>query len=284
MTGLSTAPHRACVIGWPIKHSRSPLIHTYWLDELGIDGSYTREAVAPDAVDDFFANLAENGFVGCNVTLPHKEAAFRAVAQTDDTARILAAVNTVWLADGVLHGTNTDVYGFLANLDDSAPGWDRSAGRAVILGAGGAARAVVHGLMQRGFAAIDIVNRTRSRAEELVTRFGGPTGSHGWAAVADLIVDADILINTTSLGMAGQPALAIDLKPANENLIVTDIVYTSLMTPLLSAANARGLKTVDGLGMLLHQAVPGFEKWFGRRPVVTEALRRHILADLENSE
>ena len=272
------------MIGWPIKHSRSPLIHTYWLNELGIDGTYTKQAVAPDAVDDFFANLAEYRFVGCNVTIPHKEAAFRAMAHTDETARILGAVNTVWLADGALRGANTDVYGFLANLDDRAPGWDRTAGRAVILGAGGAARAIIHGLMQRGFAAIDIVNRTRSRADALVTHFGGPTKSHGWDAAADLIVDADILVNTTSLGMAGQPPLVINLDPANKNLVVTDIVYTPLMTPLLAAADARGLKTVDGLGMLLHQAVPGFEKWFGRRPVVTENLRRHILADLEETE
>ncbi|WP_336801222.1 shikimate dehydrogenase [Kaistia sp. MMO-174] len=274
----------ACVIGWPVKHSRSPIIHRHWLSELGLAGDYVRHPVEPEQAAAFFAGFATGPFVGCNVTVPHKEVAFAAVDHADAVATALGAVNTVWLEDGRLMGSNTDAEGFIANLDHGAPGFDANPGAAIVLGAGGAARAVIWALQARGFAPIHVINRTRDRAGALAERFGSDIHPAGWEDLPALLPQASLLVNTTSLGMEGQPPLVIDLAAARDDLLVTDIVYIPLETPLLKVARSRGLKTVDGLGMLLHQAVPGFERWFGRRPVVTPELRRLILADMGVTE
>jgi shikimate dehydrogenase len=271
---------KACVVGWPIKHSRSPIIHRFWLKELGIEGDYVVQPVEPERAAIFFARFAESGYVGGNVTVPHKETAYAAVTRREPAARAIGAVNTLWLEDGALVGTNTDATGFLANLDQEAPGWDKAGGTAVVLGAGGAARAIVWALTTRGFARIHIVNRTATRAAALAERFGPTVTVAEPQVLPDLLAEADVLVNTTSLGMEGQPPLAIDLAPLRKSAIVNDLVYVPLTTPLLAAARARGLVAVDGLGMLLHQAAPGFERWFGARPTVTPALRAAVLADL----
>lgn len=269
----------ACVLGWPIRHSRSPIIHRYWLRTLGIAGDYVAKPVEPAAIGGFLKDFAGSGFVGGNVTVPHKEVAFAAVAERDPAAEAIGAVNTLWLADGRLHGGNTDAHGFLANLDQRAPGWDHG-GDAIVLGAGGAARAVVWALLQRRFESVTIVNRTRARAEELAARFGGVSRADDWDSLTTLLRTAALVVNTTSLGMDGQPPLDIDLSPLPKDAVVNDLVYAPLETPLLAEARALGLVAVDGLGMLLHQAVPGFERWFGRRPEVTEELRALVVADL----
>ncbi|MDG4853484.1 MULTISPECIES: shikimate dehydrogenase [unclassified Mesorhizobium] len=271
---------RAFVTGHPIAHSRSPKIHRYWLEEYGIDGSYQAIDVRPEDFAAFMKSLGENGYRGGNVTIPHKEAAFALVERRDEAAEAIGAVNTLWLEDGVLWGGNTDALGFAGNLDEHAPGWAAN-GPAVVLGAGGASRAVIYALKDRGLNDIRIVNRTLARAEELADRFGAGVSAHGAGAVGELLSDAGLLINTTALGMHGNETLAADPAGLPGHAIVTDIVYVPLETPLLAAARARGLKTVDGLGMLLHQAVPGFERWFGKRPEVTPQLRRMIVADIE---
>jgi len=271
---------KACVIGWPIKHSRSPVIHRFWLRQLGIDGDYVIQPVEPERATLFFARFAESGYVGANVTVPHKEIAYAAVERREPAARAIGAVNTIWLEEGTLVGSNTDAIGFLANLDQEAAGWDRQARSAVVLGAGGAARAVVWALTTRDIPAIHVVNRTAARAASLAERFGPSVRVAEPDALPGLLAEADILVNTTSLGMEGQPPLAIDLAPMPKAALVNDLVYVPLETPLLAAARARGLAAVDGLGMLLHQAVPGFERWFGARPEVTPALRDAVLADL----
>jgi shikimate dehydrogenase len=271
---------KACVIGWPIKHSRSPVIHRFWLRELGIEGDYVVQPVEPERAAMFFARFAESGYVGGNVTVPHKETAYAAVTRREPAARAIGAVNTLWLEDGALVGTNTDATGFLANLDQAAPGWDRAGGTALVLGAGGAARAIVFALTTRGFARIHVVNRTAARAAALAERFGATVLPAEPEALPALLAEADVLVNTTSLGMEGQPPLEIDLAPLKGSAVVNDLVYVPLTTPLLAAARARGLVAVDGLGMLLHQAAPGFERWFGAKPEVTAALRAAVLADL----
>lgn len=271
---------RAFVTGHPIAHSRSPKIHRHWLEEYGIDGSYQAIDVRPEDFAAFLKSLDENGYRGGNVTIPHKEAAYALVERRDEAAEAIGAVNTLWLEDGVLWGGNTDALGFAGNLDEHAPGWAAN-GPAVVLGAGGASRAVIYALKDRGLNDIRIVNRTLARAEELADRFGAGVSAHGAGAVGELLSDAGLLINTTALGMHGNETLAADPAGLPGHAIVTDIVYVPLETPLLAAARARGLKTVDGLGMLLHQAVPGFERWFGKRPQVTPQLRRMIVADIE---
>lgn len=287
--GIAVAPPvagpRAAVIGWPVSHSRSPLIHGHWLHRYGLPGRYDRLALEPERADAFFADFAASGLSGANVTVPHKEAAARACAELDPMAATLGAANTLWLEDGRLHGANTDIVGFLANLDQEAPGWDRNPGPAVVIGAGGAARAVVHGLASRGFAPVHVVNRTQERAEAVATLARAPGGTivgraHGFAELPGLLGTAGVVVNTTSLGMAGSPPLDIDLALVPEGTLVTDIVYVPLETPFLAAARRRGLPTVDGLGMLLHQAVPGFERWFGRRPAVDADLRAVVLETL----
>jgi shikimate dehydrogenase len=271
----------ACIIGWPVDHSRSPLIHNYWLKTYGIAGEYRREAVPPDQFSSFMKSLAERGYAGANVTVPHKEAAL-ALSQPDDRAHAVGAANTLWF-DGGLRSTNTDVEGFLSNLDASASGWDRDLGKAVVLGAGGAARAVIYGLLTRGVPSVVNINRTPSRAEALRERFGGRVHVGRWDDLNGQLGDAALLVNTTTLGMHGQPDLAADLGRLPGHAIVADLVYVPLSTPLLKAAKARGLRTADGLGMLLHQAVGGFTLWFGKKPEVTPQLRALLEADLNPS-
>ena len=272
---------RAFVTGWPITHSRSPLIHGFWLKELGIDGSYEAIGLSPEEFESGIRQLAADGFAGGNVTVPHKEAAFALCDACDELARRLKAVNTLVFRDGRIEGRNTDGEGFLENLRLGAPGWSAAAGPAVLLGAGGASRAVAAALEMAGAPEVRIVNRTVARAEQLIRDIGlARASAHGWNALPDLIGDAALLVNATSLGMAGSGALEIDLAPLPRSALVTDIVYVPLETELLKAARARGNPTVDGLGMLLYQAVPGFEAWFGTRPEVTDALRAHILADI----
>jgi shikimate dehydrogenase len=274
---------RAFVAGWPVAHSRSPLIHGHWLKTLGLDGSYERVAVTPQDFPAFIARLksGESGFVGGNVTVPHKEQAFALADLTDRLAAEMEAANTLWVEDGLVWAGNTDGLGFVASLDAGAPGWD-AARTAVVLGAGGAARAVVQALRDRGLASIHVLNRTEERAERLADHFGAAVDPHGFSALAELVPTADLLVNTTTLGMGGAEEMPhIDFSRCKPTALVTDIVYTPLVTPFLSAAREEGLRTVDGLGMLLHQAVPGFERWFGRRPVVDAALRRHVLGQDE---
>ena len=274
----ATRPRAACLIGWPAAHSRSPLIHHYWLRKLGIEGGYVIEAVPPDELQDFVFRLALRGFVGANVTIPHKERVL-ALTKPDARASAIGAANTLWFADGELCATNTDIEGFLSNLDAAAPGWDQ-AEEVLVLGAGGAARAAVFGLLERGIARVHLANRTRARADALADQFGDKVLPVAWEAFADLLPRAKLLVNTTSLGMHGQGALHLDVGKLPDDAVVTDLVYVPLDTPLLAAARGRGLKTADGLGMLLHQAVRGFELWFGRRPEVTAELRALVEADL----
>ena len=271
--------HKAvCVIAWPAGHSRSPLIHNYWIKQHKLDDEYRREAVPPGKFDAFVEDLRGNGYVGANITVPHKEAAL-AASEPDDRARAVGAANTLWYDDDTLRSTNTDVEGFLANLDVAAPGWDRGLETAVVLGAGGGARAVVFALLQREVGRVYIINRTRDRAQALKKKFGSRVHLAGWNETTGLLGGAGILVNTTTLGMVGQPPLEINLRcPAS--LVVADLVYAPLETGLLASARARGLRTADGLGMLLHQAVRGFQLWFGVRPEVTPELRAMVEADL----
>jgi shikimate dehydrogenase len=268
----------ACLIGWPAAHSRSPLIHHYWLRTLGIEGGYNIEAVPPEGFAEFVLHLSTHGFVGANVTIPHKERAL-ALSTPDARARAVGAANTLWYEGGELRSTNTDIEGFVSNLDACAPGWD-AATDALVLGAGGSSRAVVFGLIERGLRRVHLANRTAERARALADQFGAQVLPVSWEAVGDLLPCAELLVNATSLGMHGQPALELDVSQLSSHAVVADLVYVPLETPLLAAARARGLKTADGLGMLLHQAVRGFELWFGARPEVTPELRSLIAADL----
>jgi shikimate dehydrogenase len=278
---VETKARAACLIGWPAAHSRSPLIHHYWLRTLGIEGGYNIEAIPPEGFAEFVLHLAAHGFVGANVTIPHKERAL-ALSTPDARARAVGAANTLRYEGGELRSTNTDVEGFINNLDAGAGGWDK-ADDALVLGAGGAARAVVFGLVERGIQRVHLVNRTVERARALADQFGASVDPVTWDAIADLLPCAGLLVNTTSLGMHGQPALELDVGLLPQDAVVADLVYVPLQTPLLAAARERGLKTADGLGMLLHQAVRGFELWFGRRPEVTSELRALVEADLTHA-
>jgi shikimate dehydrogenase len=273
-----TKARAACLIGWPAAHSRSPLIHHHWLRTLGIEGGYNIEAVPPEGFAEFVLHLSTHGFVGANVTLPHKEHALT-LSAPDARARAVGAANTLWYDGSELRSTNTDVEGFINNLDACAPGWDRSTD-ALVLGAGGASRAVVFGLIERGIKHIHLANRTLNRAQALADQFGASVHPVTWQAIEGLLPRAGLLVNTTSLGMHGQPALSVDLGLLPSQAVVADLVYVPLETELLAAARARGLQTADGLGMLLHQAVRGFELWFGQRPQVTSELRALVEADL----
>jgi shikimate dehydrogenase len=275
----TAAPPRACIMGHPVAQSRSPMLHGYWLKKLNIAGTYERADVTPEDFPAFFRDLPGHGFVGGNITKPHKEAAFRLVDRREGAADTIGAVNTVWFEDGALIGGNTDYLGFLAHLDERAPGWDASGGRAVVLGAGGAARGVVYGLRERGIE-IALVNRTRARAEQLAADFGPSLRVHDASELPHLLADAVLLTNSTVLGSLGQPALGIDLSPLKRSAVVYELNYVPLETPLLKAAAARGLRTADGLGMLLHQAVPAFAKWFGVVPEVTAEQRALLEADI----
>ena len=268
----------ACLIGWPAAHSRSPLIHHYWLRKLGIAGGYNIEAVPPEGFAEFVLHLSTHGFVGANVTIPHKERAL-ILSKPDARASAVGAANTLWYEGDELRSTNTDIEGFINNLDACAPGWD-AASDALVLGAGGSSRAVVFGLIERGIKRVHLANRTVGRARALADQFGASLDPVSWDAISDLLPRAGLLVNTTSLGMHGQPALEVDVGLLPSHAVVADLVYVPLQTPLLSAARARGLKSADGLGMLLHQAVRGFELWFGQRPMVTSELRDLVEADL----
>jgi shikimate dehydrogenase len=272
---------KACVIGWPISHSRSPLIHGYWLKHYGIDGTYERIAVPPAELTAFICSLADRAYAGCNVTLPHKEAAFRAVRIADDATLRLRAVNTVFRRDKELWGTNTDGEGFLANLAAHVPDWHPENRTVIVLGAGGAARAIVGALLDAGSGRVVVANRTSARAEELRRDFGSRIEPHDWRDAERLLENADLLVNTTSLGMTGQAPLTLDLAHLPRSSIVADIVYSPLETDLLARSRIRGNVVVPGLGMLLHQAVRGFELWFGRRPEVTPELHDLVARDID---
>ncbi|MFN4211399.1 MAG: shikimate dehydrogenase [Devosia sp.] len=273
---------KAFVIGHPIAHSRSPLIHGQWLAEHGIDGSYEAIDVAPDALPGFFERLRSGEFAGGNVTIPHKEAVFALCDSVDPLATTIGAVNTLVVRDGKVHGSNTDYLGFLGNLDASAPGWSDGPNDAMIIGAGGAARAILVALRRRDGGKVHVLNRTLEKAQALVAEIDGPFEAHGFDAFPQLAAHTGLVVNTSAIGMHGSRFDWLDFALLPKATLVTDIVYTPLVTPLLADAAAHGLRTVDGLGMLLHQAVPGFEAWFGVRPSVTPALRARIEATLEH--
>ena len=267
---------KAFVIGHPIAHSRSPLIHGTWLAEHEIDGSYEAIDVAPDALPGFFTRLRSGEFAGGNVTIPHKEAVFALCDDVDPLARKIGAVNTLVVRDGKVFGSNTDYLGFLGNLDAGAPGWSDGLDVAIVLGAGGAARAVLVALQSRGVGKIFLLNRTLGAAEQLSREIGGNITPHPLGFFPLIAPAAGLVVNTTSVGMHGSRFDGLDLDLLPSNAVVNDIVYVPLVTPLLEDAASRGLKTVDGLGMLLHQAVPGFEAWFGIRPTVSPSLREAV--------
>jgi shikimate dehydrogenase len=275
---MSEEKKAVCIIAWPAGHSRSPLIHNYWIKQHNLNAEYRREAVPPEQLAEFIAHMRERGYIGANVTVPHKQAVM-ALSEPDERAKAVGAANCLWFGDGKLRSTNTDVDGFLSNLDAVTPGWDRGLETAAVLGAGGGARAVVYGLIQRNVGRIYVINRTAERAEALKKKFGARVYVAKWEEKTGLLGGAGLLVNTTTLGMIGQPPLEINLRcPAS--LVVADLVYAPLETGLLKLARERGLRTADGLGMLLHQAVRGFERWFGIRPEVTPELRALVEADL----
>jgi shikimate dehydrogenase len=274
----------ACVIGWPVAHSRSPVIHRYWLKLYGLEGAYEQEAVRPEEIAEFLKKLGSHGYAGANVTLPHKEAALAAADRADQAATTIGAANTLWLdAKGLLHASNTDAYGFMTHLAQEAPDWNKGKRPVMVLGAGGAARAILQGLIEAGASKILLANRTGDRAKVLAQSFGPRVSVVPWEDRSKALAGCGLLVNTTSLGMTGKSPLDINLSALPLDAIVADIVYSPLETPLLAAAVGRGNRIVDGLGMLLHQAVPGFERWFGVRPEVTPALRAHFAAHLEAS-
>ena len=270
----------ACVIGWPIEHSRSPLLHGYWLKKYQIPGRYDRIAVSPETLDSFIDGFAGRGFVGGNVTIPHKEAVFRRVAVADPLTARLGSVNTLYLSDGTLYGTSTDGYGFVASAKQAVKDLDFAGIRVTVLGAGGAARSILGALLEQGVGRISVANRSPERAEAFAAEFGQKVEVVPWHGVDTIFARTDMLVNATSLGMTGKDPLRIDLSPLPAHAVVCDIVYVPLLTPLLMSARSRGLRIIDGLGMLMHQAVPGFERWFGVRPEVTAELRSLLEADV----
>ncbi len=273
-------PPKACIIGDPVAHSRSPLIHNYWLKQFGINGLYDRAHVTPDELAYFISKMQSMGYVGANCTIPHKETVIKLCDHVSDTAQALGAVNTIWFENSQLYGDNTDVAGFLGALDHSAPDWDKDLKKAVVIGAGGAARAIIYGLMKRGTNQIYVVNRSIERAQILAAQFGSKIIPASFDNMSHALQNAGLLVNTTSLGMKGQPPLDIDLAPLKLDAIINDIVYVPLETPLLKMAYVKNFRTVGGLDMLLHQAAPSFERWFGVRPDVTDELRQLIQNDI----
>lgn len=279
---MSAMRPAACVMGWPVKHSRAPIIHGYWIEKHGLDADFRLEAVRPEDFPDFLAHLAERGYVGGSATMPHKEMALK-LTEPDARATAIGAANVIWLDNGKLRSTNSDVAGFIAALDEAAPGWDRSLDKVVVFGAGGAARAVVYGLLERGAARIHVHNRTQAKAKALRERFGSkiaPTTDDDLPGALD---GAALVVNAASFGMVGHPDLDIDLATVRKDAVVADVVYVPLETGLLKQARARGLRVSDGLGMLLHQGPGCFEKWFGVRPVVTRELRERVEQALRNA-
>lgn len=270
----------AGVIGWPISHSLSPALHGYWIHEHGLDAAYVPMAVKPENFNDAARALAQLGFRGANVTIPHKETAFRIAHDVDDAARATGAVNTLVVDGERLIGRNTDVSGYLASLDEAGAG-QLDGRKIVVLGAGGAARGIIFGLLSRGAGEIAVVNRTRDKGEALATLFGGRVTAADWRELNATLGGCDLLVNTTSLGMVGHGPLQIELQHLKPSACVSDIVYRPLETALLADARKRGHRTVEGLGMLLHQARPGFAAWFGVEPVVSAALKQHLVSILE---
>ena len=272
---------KACVIGYPITHSRSPLIHNHWLKTYGLEGLYEKRQVEPENLGAFLANLTNNGYVGCNVTIPHKETAISYVPEIDAIVRKTGSLNTLYFQDGALKATSTDGEGFYQNLRTNIPALDFVGKTALVIGAGGSARAVIERLIRADMAKLYIVNRTLARADELAQVFGPRVIPSPTSILPKLLEQTDLLINTTSQGMTGQPELEIDLSALPSSAIVADLIYVPLKTNLIKAAEARGLCAVGGLGMLLHQAVVGFEKWFGVKPLVTDELYRLIARDID---
>ena len=271
----------AGVMGWPIAHSRSPVIHGHWIEQLGIRGAYVPLAVNPVNLPEALQGLSALGFAGCNLTLPHKVDALTCIAELDHVARQIGAVNTVVVqADGSLRGTNTDAFGYIQSLREAQPNWQAASGPAVVLGAGGADRAIVWALADAGVKEIRLFNRSPDKALDMARQFGAPVKALAWEQRHDALADAGLLVNTTTQGMQGQAALDIDLTALPQTALVSDIVYTPLETDLLLRAKLRGNPVVNGLGMLLHQARPGFEAWFGVMPEVTPALWQKVLATL----
>jgi shikimate dehydrogenase len=269
------------IMGWPIKHSRSPKLHNYWLAQHGLAGTYVPLAIAPDRLERALRALPALGFAGVNLTIPHKEAALRIVDRVDDLAKRVGAINCVTVeSDGSLSGTNTDVFGYAASIEEADANWRAGAGPVVVLGAGGAARAILLALIDKGATDIRLVNRTAARADDLAREFGAPVRSMAWSARTDALEGAAMLVNTTSQGMSGEPALDIDLGKLPTSALVSDIVYVPLETPLLMQARRRGNRVVGGLGMLLHQARPAFKLWNGVMPEVTPQLRAEIEATI----
>ncbi len=278
MQTLSGKTRIAGVFGWPVDHSRSPRLHGYWLREFGIDGAFIPFATHPSKLEQGLRALPALGFRGGSITLPHKERALALVDEATTLARRIGAINTLIVReDGTILGDNTDGYGFIANLQQVQPGWRGAAGPAVLLGAGGAARAIVVSLLDAGVPELRLVNRTTRRAEEIAEAVGGPIKVLPWDARADALKDAALLVNSTNLGMAGQSPLELDLGKLPKEAVVYDIVYVPLLTQLLKAAEQRGNRIVDGIGMLLHQGRPGFKAWFGEDPQVTPELRAFVL-------
>jgi shikimate dehydrogenase len=276
---MNSSKRAACVIGYPAKHSRSPKLHNHWLERNSIDGDYRIEEIPPENFEAFLLNLSANGYVGANVTMPHKDEALR-LSEPDEKATKIGAANTLWLDQGTLRSTNTDCDGFVGALDASSPEWDKQTSSAIVLGCGGAGRAVIYGLLERGISTVHVVNRTRAKTVALRDTYGSSVEPAHWEELPELLNGAKLLVNTTSLGMQGQPVLEIDLSKLASDAVVFDIVYVPLKTPLLAKAESGGLTTVNGLQMLLHQAVGGFNLWFGTHPEVTTELYDLMSADI----
>lgn len=269
----------AGVIGWPIAHSRSPRLHGHWLKRYGIAGYYVPLPVMPEHLAEVLRAMPRMGFVGANVTIPHKESVLALADVVTDRAALIGAANTlIFRPDGKIHADNTDGYGFIANIRQNAPGWIPDLGPAAVIGAGGAARAVVASLLESGVTELRIANRTRIRAEQIKAEFGAKVVVYDWAQAGNMLEGAMTVVNATSMGMEGKPPLRVPLDALAPGTLVTDLVYTPLITPFLAEAQSRGCEIVDGLGMLLHQGAPGFERWFGQRPDVDDALRQAVLA------
>lgn len=286
MTGSTTIPPEpqvqhaplAGVIGWPIAHSRSPQLHRHWLAQYQLPGDYIPIPVRPDDLADVLRILPRMGFVGANLTIPHKEAALQLADNVTDRAALIGAANTlIFHEDGKIHADNTDGYGFIANLLQHAPDWRADQGAAAVIGAGGASRAVVASLLESGAPELRITNRTKLRAEQIKAEFGAKVVVYDWAQIGNMLDGARTIVNATSMGMTGKSPLRLPFDALSPDALVTDLVYTPLMTDFLTAAKDRGCQIVDGLGMLLHQAAPGFERWFGKRPEVDDVLRQAVL-------
>ncbi len=268
-------------MGWPVAHSRSPLLHNYWIDHYGLRGAYVLLPVLPDRLASGIQGLVALGFAGCNLTIPHKVAAMQWVDSVDPVARRMGAINTIVVgADGSTKGLNNDGFGFIQSLLEAQPQWRADAGPVTVLGAGGAARAVIVSLAERGAREVRVVNRTLDNAELLATEFGAPVRALPWELRHEAVRDCALLVNTTNQGMAGQPDLDLSLELLPRHAVVSDVIYVPMETPLLTAARTRGNPTVNGLGMLLHQARPAFQAWFGLLPEITPVLRKRVEASL----